>query len=453
MAIRAIATRSLQSLLTLLLLLPVVLLVLPYLPQTAHHWGGTLLLALAVMSVLAVLLSRLTHQFHTLVPLAVLLLVSGLGPALFSWHPWPLYALFLFIASFIGVQTQRRHYPFLAPALYWVGALLYLAVFVTALYLTPLRAITPVLEWGAAVSVIAALLGLNRQAIEDTTATRDDAPPPTRALIRHNQLYTALIVLIVFALSALTAIWRLFTALVRFVLREVAQFFLWILHAPTQQPTSPTHPPNPHPVSRLPVVHMERTGLGTTLLRDVLLLLFALAIVYALYRLFRHVPSLWRYLLSLLATRESQSHGYLDQIETLTRAERLPPLQALRGIVRRRQRVKEEAWQDLRTSGEKVRWLYRQMLRIGAVHGYTVRTHLTPSELARDIAPWLRQRPEETHLHASEITARLDQTLREQALDLSKAYSAVRYGAKEWPTEEVNALYNAFSQDHGRPLN
>ncbi|MCY0874786.1 MAG: DUF4129 domain-containing protein [Firmicutes bacterium] len=445
---RRLIARSLQSLLLLLLLLPLFLVPSLYLAASEPDWASASLLSMAGMAVIAVATTRFLRKWHASLTLLLCALLDYFVPSLFAWRPLPLYVVLLIIASLVGVLTERRQEPDMPPQVFWLGLFLYFATAVASRYLNALHPLFPALDFAAVVCVAATLFAINRRYLE-TESTGADGAPPSKTLVRHNRLYVAAILLIVLILGAISVLFQLVGRVIQWAAGVITDLFLWVLHQPHPS-GSVVRKTSGHPTERkLPSVPTSHAGLGTIVGRDILLGLLTLAFLYACYRLLRHVPAWWRYLAKWLAPRDLPDGSYIDHTEAIVHVQHVSPLFNLRRLIKRKQRPKDLDWADLLDSEQRVRWLYRRLLTVAIQRGYTYRPELTAQEAVKDLMDWLRAHTSGEKIAALSIdNAESASDLQEATKinSLASAYDTVRYGAKPWPDDAVEALRSVLLQ-------
>lgn len=112
-----------------------------------------------------------------------------------------------------------------------------------------------------------------------------------------------------------------------------------------------------------------------------------IAILIAYFGL-RWLYRVWKRLAAKLMQREwllsGENAAYTDEVESLM--EELPLLERWKAIWKsKRGPEKEPAWDSLGSNAERIRYLYKQLVRKAAGRGYEPREHLTPREMAADL--------------------------------------------------------------------
>ncbi|WP_199620834.1 DUF4129 domain-containing protein [Paenibacillus alkalitolerans] len=215
-------------------------------------------------------------------------------------------------------------------------------------------------------------------------------PAPLR---NHNRVYVGAILVISVVLTAMfgnvvgTLLWSAFKSVLR-----------WLLQRP-QQEEQPAEPPAqtapPQPI--LPDVQQE-PGLFAKLL-DILfytitVLILAAVAGYVAYWLYKNGGGIWRNwvnrLIALLrrSKRVEEGAGYTDEETvvfdwTAVKADIRNRWLGRFGFGRRGER-----WEQMRSNGERVRYLFRRWMRSNIDNGYEAKPHLTPLETGQDIARW-----------------------------------------------------------------
>ncbi|MGO4106075.1 DUF4129 domain-containing protein [Paenibacillus sp. YAF4_2] len=111
--------------------------------------------------------------------------------------------------------------------------------------------------------------------------------------------------------------------------------------------------------------------------------------------------------------RKDSAEGYTDEVESLVSQSKWSDRFLKPG------KKKEARWEELRTTGDKVRYLYRWFVAGATGKGYSFKPHFTVKETGSDILAW-RNKPQ-TNADVEQLT---------------RLYDEVRYGGQE-PNEEL----------------
>jgi cell division protein FtsL len=187
---------------------------------------------------------------------------------------------------------------------------------------------------------------------------------------------------------------------------------------PVQEPPADTPPPEQsilppveanHPPQWLIWLEHLAKYIGITLL--------IIGIAVLLFFVGRKLYQLLNKALGRIWERASESkesaEGYTDEVESLVSQSKWSDRFHKPG------KKKEARWEELRTTGDKVRYLYRWFVAGATGKGYSFKPHFTVKETASDILAW-RNKPQ-TNADVEQLT---------------RLYDEVRYGGQE-PNEEL----------------
>jgi len=205
-------------------------------------------------------------------------------------------------------------------------------------------------------------------------------PPSILALNRIWLLLLSLVILLFsFIAQIKSAIYQLIALIAHFILKVIKALSY---HKGAHQTPAPTNSAMPTPAPH-PVAHAKPSWFG--LFMDQLffilgvLMLAALAL-YILYRLFKLVMLIIAKIRKLHFVDEQS--GYEDEEEQLLTLQKLPGMfkKSMTHLFIRANQP-ELAWERLTSNQERIRFLYRYLLKRAKQQGCEIKLNLTPSEL------------------------------------------------------------------------
>ncbi|AFC28330.1 hypothetical protein PM3016_1405 [Paenibacillus mucilaginosus 3016] len=431
--LRPLLLRGLRALLQgaaeLLLFLPLPLLLAVYaLPAPGRWlWLASLPLLYAAGCALALRLPqerRLTR--HTVAAaFGLLQAVCTLGAGLPALLALPAGWLLARRGARMAAEPWALLFP---PPAFAAGLLLQFAASFVLQFVPSFAPYLPLLLWGGLAALGTALFRMNRIRLQDETLNRSSSAgsPPALppAVLWPNRLWTALLLAGVLLLAFGSAL----EAALREGLTRLAAFLLGLLpqgQEPPPEAAPPAAPPSPPalPPSEPPPAWLQWLEQALLYAAGALLTLLA---AYLLYRLARRLPGRLRRLLAWLAERmnpaqrSGSAEGYEDEVVSLLRA---PSAGRSGQGLQRGTRLREPRWEDLRSGGERVRYLYREWLRGQRRRGLQAPPQWTPAETVREAA-------------AANGAAAPGPA----AGELLRLYESVRYGEKPVSDEEAAQL-------------
>jgi len=422
-------TVLLKGAVELLLFLPVLLVVAVYLlPESVRWlWLGTLpLLYVAGFTI------------GTFVPIPwlflLLLIVASIGGGysylLFdSVSAMLISALFACSAVYRGFKLVFVSWYLLFPAgFYLFGMILYFIGSVILHFVDEFQPYLPLLTWGGVVALAVTLLVTNESNMKQETLPGDKEPVIASDMKWKNRLLIGSMMLIIIFIVGFQMLQRA----VNWV-KEQLVALLRALFAPSDKP--PAAADGQKAPDKLPDFANGEPPPEWMVLLEKLIYYAAAAIVIALlllllYTIARKIPRWVRLAISWLAARlhtpdmKSSRIGYEDDVESLMDWEQLND-RLLAGWKRLfRGSVPQEKWDQMTTNRDRVRFLYRSLLRRSVRYGYLLKPHLTPQETNRELKQWGKQQ-------GSDAAA---------ADTLVSVYDKVRYGDKDVSDIEVLEL-------------
>ncbi|WP_410771142.1 DUF4129 domain-containing protein [Fontibacillus sp. BL9] len=348
------------------------------------------------------------------------------------------FPIFLLAGMAFGIQGTSSAGRGNRLKLYWYGIAGYLLAGILFPRFPQLAESLPLVTWSGVFCLAWALFSSNAMYLRYSTFSEEGAGNPLpHGLRRHNMIWIGAIVLVAVMLAAGAGRW-----VGGVLLGLLRQIFGWLFRPrdePEPVPEDVMQPPamelSPPPETHEPgwlsqVLDTVFFGIGT-------LVVFAL-LAAVLYWLYKNAGGIWRRwidgFLSLMGktSTDAKNEAYVDEETTLKAWESgmkkwrgwLGPFSSRRG--------RGERWEDLSDNRERVRYLYRRMLKAEQAEGYEVKPHFTPQETEADIRRFPASKPR---------AGKSDWGKRRSTADaLLGLYYRVRYGGQEPEGDEVTRI-------------
>ncbi|MGG6309531.1 hypothetical protein [Paenibacillus macerans] len=353
-----------------------------------------------------------------------------------------------------GMSAQARRGSF---RLYWAGVGLYFIAGIAFPRIPALAGTVPLLTWSGLACLAVTLFVTNHQYLRYSSLSGDPNERLPAGLRRHNRLYIGAIVAVSVLLAAGAGrwigglLWELARRIVQWLTRRPEPEPLPEQPAaemPSMEPFLPADTHEPGLLSRILDIAFYSLGI----------LIGAALLGYLLYWLYRNGGGVWRRtidrLLALLRKESAaaENAAYRDEEKSIFTWE--AALQSWRQAGARlfRPGAAHDRWEDMSDNRERVRYLYRLLLRKERDGGYPLKLHLTPRETIMDIRRDKEQRREAGNKgRASSLMKRLagdgvqaTEPVREEpdspAGELVRLYYRARYGEGMPRDEEVAEL-------------
>ncbi|MFD1175588.1 hypothetical protein ACFQ3W_04625 [Paenibacillus puldeungensis] len=334
--------------------------------------------------------------------------------------------------------------------LHWIGIGLYFASGIFFPRIPELKETVPLLTWAGIACLILTLFITNHHYLRYNTLSGDPKEHLPSGLSRHNRLFIMGIILVSLVLAIGTGrwlgqmLWKLLHTVLQWVFRSQPE------PVPPEQKVQKTAPPE----SPFPVEHH-----GPTLLSRILDIAFysigaliTLALVGFLgYYLYRNAGGMWRRtwnrLMALLRREEGREENtsYHDEEKSLFTWETAMQKWKKAGTGWLRAGRRAERLEDLRDNRERVRFLYRSLLRAEAEDGYGIKSYLTPLETAEDILLERDKRfSKKTARRMGGMKSRISKAAKDpggaEPKPFAELYDKVRYGNEVPRDDEVREL-------------
>lgn len=246
--------------------------------------------------------------------------------------------------------------------------------------------------------ILLALIIINRQQIRDAGTILERKLHLPAALMRKNSLYLALFTVIVLA----GASWRFFSnlamALFTFLGKSIGAIIAFLSglyqsgEEMAEEPVASEAAPDMMPPA-------EPTPRWLEILQDIMMILLGIVcvafILWGLYRLGRRLipflkkafTGLWAWLQRVFVGdmhHASSDLGFVDEVESLLNKNETTLSAARRWLLERMAR--EPGYATMKTDAERVRWLYRNLVRKEMRRGFVMEPGDTPTEILQAIS-------------------------------------------------------------------
>jgi hypothetical protein len=256
---------------------------------------------------------------------------------------------------------------------------------------TRFLAVVPVLAVTGTIGILLSLILINRQQIRDAGTILERKLHLPTTLLRRNGLYVGIFVILAVAGTA----WEFFGRLVVSLFSLFGQFISWIIRlltslAPAKDDSTgtggmeqtpamlPAGEPTPRWVEILQTVFLILIGIACLILVVRLLIRLYRKLVPILKRAYAFVMEWLR--LFFLGSRQlaEGDPGFVDEVESLLKQNETAFSAARRWLADMMER--EPGYGAMKNDKERVRWLYRNLVRHEIRHGYEFQPSATPRE-------------------------------------------------------------------------
>lgn len=297
----------------------------------------------------------------------------------------------------------------------------------------------PILAVTGTVGILLSLILINRQQIRDAGTILERKLHLPSTLLRKNGLYVGIFIILAVVGAAweffgrlIVSLFSLFGLLIAGLIRFLASL------APAAEPSQGSPPAGDAPLEMLPAG--EATPLWMEILQTVILVIVAIVCLVLLIRLLvkvvrKLVPFMkrayafimeWIRLFFLGSHQQAGADpGFVDEVESLLRQNETAFSAARRWLADRMER--EPGYGTMKTDRERVRWLYRNLVRHEIRHGYEFQASATPQETLMGVA------------------ARSGRHKTLQPEQVAQVYGQVRYSPDEIGPERVRDMKKACS--------
>lgn len=295
----------------------------------------------------------------------------------------------------------------------------------------------PLLGYTGTAGILLALILINRQQIREAGTILERKLHLPASLMRRNGFYLAIFIALVVAAASWELFSRLVSGLFTMVGRVIGAIIAFL--AGLYRPENPVPDTGGEPAAAPDMLPpAEPTPRWMEILEQILIIVVAVALglllLWGLYKLVKRlIPSLKKAFLFLSNwlrkvfwgdDRQMETDpGFVDEVESLLKQNETALSAARRWLMERM--AHEPGYGTMKTDGERVRWLYRNLLRHEMKHGFVFEPGDTPAEILKKL---------------------MDGKRRHQRLDAdtaSRLYGLVRYGGAEADPEAVQQMKHA----------
>ncbi|SDY93163.1 protein of unknown function [Evansella caseinilytica] len=332
------------------------------------------------------------------------------------------------------LSTER-----LLPGVYlWLSLTIYFAGYFVFRSVDPLPPFLAFIQWpGILLLFLTLMLTNSRQLTAAALAENEKHQSVPRTLRWHNRMFIVLTFLFIVFITN-------FRLIQEAVLQTISILFAGVSWLASLLETDETAIPEQEVVEMpLPEIagEAEQSFLMAILervfwftARTAVILILVLIAVYLIKKIvqwLQHaVPKLIAFLKQAVnGQQEPEQHGYIDEKEAAIDWEqwRKHSQAKLMRWVRKRWTA-DQKWQDLKTSREQARYLYRQYIRKQIRRGFPFQPAKTPKEIVSDLKAW--------------------KTGEEEVLDeLAALYETARYSKEELPKELLLAVKKQLEEE------
>ncbi len=327
-----------------------------------------------------------------------------------------------FRGIFIAEQPERNRKN--SAVYYFSGLMVYFFAYLVCLVAPGSDTYLPLLTAGGLIASASALLVVNRDVLILASRSELSRFGALTAVKRNNRLFACAIFLLTAAIAGFNALKYWVKSAVKAVLSFILDFISSLSSPPHQLPQEGG---NDLPEPGLPPGGSNAADIWGLIAMITSMIVFA-ALAFLLARLiFRLCKAYLPRLIGLLTdlfkgNAEMAQVYYRDEQESLLDFKSLLG-DAIKGIRRRldRRKPREPSWDDLQDNRERVRFLYRSVLKRAQKEGFIPKASRTPGETIRDLT----------------ISGSLDPGLSDK---LSTTYGIARYGLGEISDRETEEL-------------
>ncbi len=350
------------------------------------------------------------------------------------FRPWILIAGLLFGNALVFLSSPNLFFriamPFILGLILWhgvhmvemgfpgpvftsfilLGFILYPIVTWVFQHSSKYHALIPVLAYTGTAGILLSLILVNRQQIREAGSVLERRLHLPGTLLRKNAIYVAVFLFLAVGGAAWEFFGRLVTALFGLV-GKLIQGILWLLsllNPASEEGQAP--PPAQSPDTMVPMD--GATPLWMEILQNVILGLVVAGFLYLLgwgvYRLIKKLiprikPTIqfvlgWiRQFFAGNQMHAAEDPGFVDEVESLLKQNESSFAAARRWLSERMDL--EPGYGSMKTDAERIRWLYRNLVRREIRHGFDYQPASTPQETLAAIASFQPSKRRLQHPH------------------------------------------------------
>lgn len=353
-----------------------------------------------------------------LISVAVSIVYAGVDRVLIYLIP------VLFMASYRGSRMEQVDWHNMFQGVHFMTGLIVYAVSSFVLrFLDSFQDGAAILTWMGAAALMITLLIVNRQSVLGATLPGNDQPVLERRVLRYNRWFVIILLLLIGIVTLLPQLQQWVSDLVKGIISWIVSLFASGAEQVPDLPPEPEHPPELSLFDEEIKPPRPWMILIEQILIYVVFSAIGIAILYALYRLGKLMPGLYRSFtvwMNRLMNRQQvpSSLGYEDEVEKI---ERDPASKRFRRLLSRMRGGKSRSGAGPQGMSERIRDIYRAILSRSIREGYPWKAFHTPRETHSEIKKW--------DGNSDRISA-----------SLIKLYEEARYGNRTITQEEVERL-------------
>ncbi|WP_342566094.1 hypothetical protein NST84_13705 [Paenibacillus sp. FSL R7-0345] len=318
---------------------------------------------------------------------------------------------------------------------YAIGLFVYFAAVIIYARVPELQHSLTLLSWCGGLCLVLALLNTNISFMRYNSFAAGTERLPL-GMRRHNRMYVLLFILAAVLLASGAA-----KAIATLVLGAFYMLFGLLSRLLSKSEEAPLGRQGMPASQEFLQTEIKEPGLLSAILDILFYSLAAVVVLAVLYFglrwLYRNSSGIFRRvvdaLLAILRRESAQEQtGFKDEEASVFAWDRT--VQNLREYWRSRLKPggRNDRWEAMDGSRERVRWLYRHWLNARAAEGYKLKSHLTPQETGADVAEWSgdRKQGRKGERIGSEASA----------AELLQLYNEARYGQTTASAKEPEQL-------------
>ncbi|MBU9713403.1 hypothetical protein [Evansella tamaricis] len=350
----------------------------------------------------------------------------------------------IFVTSLIGISFAYRGGLYanedgenlLPVSVIWGSVILYFLAYFFYRFISIFSPYTNIIAWLGILLIIITLFMTNSSHLNRSTSIEGKKNEVRSSLKWHNRFFIFFTILFIFFIYYFNVV----KSLLEHFIMTIASFVSWLMSFVSFNDTSQEGPVNQ---DILPLIGEEEAPSSQFSIVEFLLQVFGYIIIisiilYLLYFIGKNIvrffkfSSYWiiRLFNNLLSVgkNEEEEKNYIDEKESVInwkdwRGEWKDKLTDKLPLFRKR----ELKWKDLSSNREKIRFLYKSVVRTGIIKGYKFKSYLTPTETVAEMK-------KEKLLN------------RKESIELNNLYIKAKYSQEKISDSEVESMIDHFKE-------